>query len=152
MTTFAENKKARFDYEVLETYTAGIELTGAEVKSIRAGQITLTGSYVTFHNSKALLLNAHISLYKFAGQKPDYDPTRSRTLLLHKREIKYLRGKSEEQGLTIVPLRVYSNNRLIKLEIAVVRGKKVFDKRETIKKRDLNRELRKNLKFGSDRL
>jgi SsrA-binding protein len=152
MTTFAENKKARFDYEVLETYQAGIELTGPEVKSIRAGQINLTGSYVTFHGKKASLLNAHISPYKFAGEQPDYEPTRSRTLLLHKREIDYLRGKSEEQGLTIVPLSVYSKNRLIKLEIAVARGKQRFDKRETIKKRDLNRELRKNIKFGSDRL
>ena len=152
MTIFAENKKARFDYEIIETYQAGIELTGSEVKSIRAGQISLSGAYVTFHNTKAQLLNAHISPYKFAGAKPDYDPTRSRALLLHRREIKYLRGKSEEQGLTIVPLRVYSNNRLIKLEIAVARGKKRFDKRETIKKRDLNREIRKNLKFGSDRL
>jgi SsrA-binding protein len=152
MATFAENKKARFDYEILETYQAGISLTGQEVKSVRAGQINLAGTFVTFHGTKALLTNAHISPYKFAGPLPDYEPTRSRTLLLHKREINYLRGKSEEQGLTIVPLRVYSSNRLIKLEIAVARGKHRFDKRETIKKRDLNRELKKDTKYGSDRL
>ncbi|MFA6105280.1 MAG: SsrA-binding protein SmpB [Patescibacteria group bacterium] len=152
MTNFAENKKARFDYEILDTYQAGISLTGQEVKSVRAGQISLTGTFITFHNGKAILTNAHISPYKFAGPLPDYEPTRSRTLLLHKREINYLRGKSEEQGLTIVPLRVYSSNRLIKLEIAVARGKHRFDKRETIKKRDLNRELKKDSKYGSDRL
>lgn len=152
MTTFAENKKARFDYEILEKFQAGVVLTGPEVKSIRNGQINLTGSYVTFHGSKAFLLNAHVSKYKFAGEQPDYEPTRSRPLLLKKREINYLRSKSEERGLTIVPLAVYSKNRLIKLEIAVARGKQRFDKRETIKKRDLDRELRKNIKTGSDRL
>jgi SsrA-binding protein len=152
MSNFADNKKAHFDYEILEKYQAGISLTGQEVKSVRAGQISLTGAFVTFHGKKAVLTNAHISPYKFAGALPGYEPTRSRTLLLHKREINYLRGKSEEQGLTIVPLRVYSNNRLIKLEIAVARGKHRFDKRESIKKRDLNRELKKDVKYGSDRL
>jgi SsrA-binding protein len=144
---FAENKKARFDYEILDTYQAGIALSGQEVKSIRAGHCNLTGSFVTFHNDQAILTNAHISPYKFAGPLPDYEPTHGRTLLLHKREINYLRGKSAEQGLTIVPLRVYSNNRLIKVEIAVARGKHRFDKRETIKKRDQDRELKKTLKY-----
>lgn len=146
MTTFAENKKARFDYEILDTLTAGISLTGQEVKSVRAGHLSLKGTYVTFHGKSAFLTNANITAYKFAGELPGYDPTRSRQLLLHKREIDYLRGKSEEQGLTIVPLNVYSKNRLIKVEIAVARGKHQFDKRETIKKRDENREIRRTLK------
>lgn len=146
MTTFAENKKAHFDYEILEKFSAGIVLSGQEVKSVRNGQINLKGAFVTFPGGSAVLTNASISPYPFAGPLPDYDPTHSRRLLLKKREISYLRGKSQEQGLTIVPLKVYSNNHLIKVEIAVARGKHVYDKRETIKKRDLNREIRKSLK------
>ena len=93
-----------------------------------------------------MLTNALISPYKQAGEMPNYDPSRSRQLLLHKREINYLRGKTEERGLTIVPLKVYSNNRLIKVEIAVARGKHLYDKKETLKKRDIQREIRRTLK------
>lgn len=146
MSNFAENKKAHFDYEILETLTAGISLTGQEAKSIRDGHLSLKGAFVTFHGPKALLTNAHISPYPKAGPMPNYDPTRSRTLLLHKREINYLRGKSEERGLTIVPLRVYSKDRLIKVEIAVARGKHRYDKKEALKKKDVQREIRRTLK------
>src|SRR3989338_4458992 len=137
----AENKKALFDYDILEKYEAGLALTGQEVKSARLGQIALKGSYVTFHNSKAYVLNMHINKYKAAGPLPDYDPTHTRQLLLHKKEIAYLQGKAMEKGLTIVPLSVYTKQRLLKIEVAVARGRKTFDKREVIKKRELKREL-----------
>ena len=146
MTTLTENKKAHFDYEILETLTAGISLTGQEVKSIQKGHLSLKGAFVTFHGRGALLTNAHISPYPEAGPLPEYEPTRSRTLLLHKREINYLRAKSEERGLTIVPLKVYSNNRLIKVEIAVARGKHLYDKKEVLKNKDVQREIRRTLK------
>jgi SsrA-binding protein len=143
MSTFADNRKVRFDYDVLEHYQAGIVLSGQEVKSVKAGHLSLSGAFVTFHNNEALLTNAHITPYPQAGPLPDYDPTQSRKLLLKKREIIYLREKMHEEGLTIVPLKVYSSNRLIKVEIAVARGKKLYDKRESIKKRDTDREIRR---------
>jgi len=141
MPVLAENKKALFDYEILEKYEAGLALTGQEVKSAKMGQINLKGSYVTFHNGKAYVLNMHINKYKAAGPLPDYDPTHTRQLLLHKKEIAYLQGKAMEKGLTIVPLSVYTKQRLLKIEVAVARGRKTFDKREVIKKRELKREL-----------
>ena len=141
MPVLAENKKALFDYEILEKYEAGVVLTGQETKSAKMGQINLKGSYVTFHNGKAFVLNMHINKYKPAGPMPDFDPTHSRQLLLHKKEIAYLQGKSLERGLTIVPLRVYTKQRLLKIEVAIARGKKTYDKRESIKKKDLKREL-----------
>lgn len=141
MSDLTENKKALFDYEILEKYEAGLALTGQEVKSAKAGQINLKGSYVTFHNGKAFVLNMHITKYKPAGPMPDYDPTHTRQLLLHKKEIAYLQAKSMEKGLTIVPLRVYTKQRLLKIEVAVARGKKTFDKREVIKARDARREM-----------
>jgi len=143
----AENKKALFDYEILEKYEAGLELSGQEVKSAKAGQIALKGSYVTFHNGKAYVLNMHITKYKPAGALLDYDPTHTRQLLLHKKEIAYLQGKSMERGLTIVPLRVYTKQRLLKIEIAVARGKKTHDKRAVLKERDIKREINKIIKY-----
>lgn len=144
--SLAQNKKALFDYEILHKFEAGLVLTGAETKAVKDGQISLKGAYVTFHNGEAYLLNAHISAYKPAGQPTDYDPTASRRLLLHKKEIRYLQGKTQEKGLTIVPLSVYTKHRFVKVEIAVGRGKQMFDKRETIKKRDLDREIKRTLK------
>ncbi|HSR89020.1 MAG TPA: SsrA-binding protein SmpB [Candidatus Udaeobacter sp.] len=141
ITNLAENKKALFDYEILEKYEAGLVLSGQEVKSAKAGQINLKGSYVTFHDGKAFVLNMHITKYKPAGPLPDYDPTRTRQLLLHKKEIAYLQGKSLERGLTIVPLKVYTKQRLIKIEVAIAKGRKNYDKREVIKTRELKREL-----------
>lgn len=144
---YADNKKALFDYEILEKLEAGLVLTGQEVKSIRSKHVSLKGGFITFHGSRALLTNVHIPKYKFAGQLKNYDPERSRQLLLKDKEINYLRGKSQEKGLTIIPLSMYNKGRHIKLEIAVVRGKKKYDKRETIKKRELDREIRKKLKI-----
>ncbi|PIT88102.1 MAG: SsrA-binding protein [Candidatus Magasanikbacteria bacterium CG10_big_fil_rev_8_21_14_0_10_36_32] len=146
MNNLADNKKAFFDYEILEKLEAGIVLSGQETKSVKNGQASLKGTFVTFHKNNAFLTNMNISPYKQAGPLPEYEPTKSRRLLLHKREIDYLREKSQEQGLTIVPLRVYTKNRFIKVEIAVARGKKQYDKRETIKNRDTEREIRRTLK------
>lgn len=146
MTTYATNKRARFDYEILETYEAGMKLLGHEVKSVRNGQVNLKGAFVTFHGNEALLTNAHISPYQFAGTIKNYDPTRTRKLLLNRREIAYLQGKSQEAGLTIVPLSIYTKGPNIKVEIGVARGKKQHDKRETIKKREADREIQRKLR------
>lgn len=143
MTNLAENRQARFDYEILEKFSAGIVLTGQEVKSAKNGGLNLKGAFVTFQGTRAFLTNAHIAPYPAAGPLPDYDPTRSRALLLKKREMRYLREKSLQKGLTIVPLRVYTNNHLIKVEIALSRGKAAYDKRAAIKKRDVEREIRR---------
>ncbi|MFA5174912.1 MAG: SsrA-binding protein SmpB [Patescibacteria group bacterium] len=137
----AENKKALFDYEILEKMEAGLVLSGQEVKSAKNKTISLKGAFVTFHGNDALLTNAHFSAYPQAGPIPQYDPTRSRRLLLHKKQIAYLRGKSQEKGLTIVPLMVYIKNHLVKVEIAVARGRHKYDKREVLKERDLKKEL-----------
>ncbi len=139
--SLAENKKALFDYEILEKLEAGLKLTGQEVKSAKMGQINLKGSFVTFHNNEAYVTNMHINKYKAAGPLPDYDPTHSRQLLIRKKQIAYLQAKSQEKGLTILPLSVYTKGRLIKIEVAIARGKKLYDKRESIKNRELKREL-----------
>ena len=145
MKNYAENKKAKFDYDILETLEAGLLLTGQEVKSIRTGQASLKSAYVTLHGNQALLTNAHIPKYKFAGQVKDYDPEHSRPLLLKQKEINYLRGKLEQKGLTIVPLALYNSGRHVKATIAIARGKKQFDKRRTIKKRETDIEIRRAL-------
>ena len=142
----SENKKALFDYEILEKMEAGLVLAGYETKSVKAGQASLKGSFVTFHGKDAYVTNMHISRYKPAGPMPDYEPEKSRRLLLHKKEISYLRGKSQEKGLTIVPIRVYTKNRFVKIELAIARGKKHYDKRETLKKRAVEREIKRTLK------
>ena len=146
MPTYAVNKKAKFDYEILDTYEAGLVLEGQEVKSIRSGNISMKGAFVSFHKEDAFLTNTHIPKYKFAGNITDYDPERSRKLLLKRKEIDYLRGKSQEKGLTIVPLSVYTKGRHIKVSIGIGRGKKKHDKRETIKRRELKRELDRKMK------
>ena len=148
MGVLAVNKRAGFDYEILETFEAGIALYGHEVKAVKNGQISLKGSFVTFKKIAArelpeiYLTNAHISQYKYASTIKNYDPTRPRQLLLKKKEIKYLVGKTHEAGLTLIPLKIYTKHSFIKLEFAVVRGKKKYDKREMIKKRELERQLR----------
>lgn len=144
MATLADNRRARFDYEILENYTAGIALTGQEVKSAKAGGMTLTGSFVTFYRGNPMLTGAAIAPYGPAGPLPTYEKTRSRRLLLRKREIEELRGKISVKGLTIVPLKVYTHNHLIKVEIALCRGKRDVDKRAAIKRRDVAREIRKS--------
>lgn len=146
MPTYAINKKAKFDYEILETLEAGLMLQGHEVKSIRNKQIKLTGAYVSIRNSECFLKQAHISAYPYAGIMEKYDPEHERKLLLNKQEIAYLQGKLNEKGLTIVPLSVYSKGPHIKVELGIARGKKKYDKREVIKKRDIERDIRKELK------
>jgi SsrA-binding protein len=146
MPNLAENRQARYDYHIIETIEAGLKLTGPEVKSTKNGSINLKGSFVTFHNNFAFLTNAHIAPYKFAGEQPDYEPTRGRILLLKKKELAYLRGKALEKGLTVIPLKVYTKQHLIKIELGVGRGKKQFNKKETIKERDINRDTKQALK------
>jgi SsrA-binding protein len=142
----ATNDRARHDYELLERLEAGLVLSGQEVKSAKTGHMKLKGAHVAFTRGEAMLVGAHIARYPKAGPLPDYDPERSRKLLLHKREASKLRGKREVDGLTIVPLRAYMVGGRIKIEIAVARGKKQFEKREAIKKRDLDREARSRMK------
>lgn len=145
MKPLAENRKARFDYEILETYEAGISLTGQEVKSIKSGRANLTGSFVVVRLNSASLLNAQIPPYQPKNISADYKPDRTRQLLLNKKELNYLFGKTKE-GLTIVPLSIYNKGRRIKAEIALARHKKAHDKRETIRKRETEREMRRMLK------
>ena len=135
----ASNKKAFHDYFVLQKAEAGVALTGTEVKSLRDGKANIKDSYVIFKNGEAFLFNAHISPYSH-GNLQNHEPERSRKLLLHRREIEKLREQVVEKGLTVVPLRLYFKGGKIKVEIAVVRGKKLYDKRETEKKRELDRE------------
>jgi SsrA-binding protein len=135
----ASNKKAFHDYFVLQKAEAGVALTGTEVKSLRDGKANIKDSYVIFKNGEAFLFNAHISPYSH-GNLQNHEPERNRKLLLHRREIEKLREQVVEKGLTVVPLRIYFKGGKVKVEIAVVRGKKLYDKRETEKKRELDRE------------
>lgn len=143
MPILAVNKRANYEYEILQKFEAGLKLTGQETKSAKAGNVQLKGAYVTITNGEATIINMHIGKYAKAGALPSYNPTRTRQLLLNKREINYLIGKRQEQGLTLVPLRVYTKRNRVKLEFGIGRGKKKFDKREDIKKRDLQRDLRR---------
>jgi SsrA-binding protein len=143
MPTLLANKKAHFDYEILERFQAGIEVVGHEVKSLREKLGTLDGSYVTIRGGEAYVINMFIPPYQVNNTEESYDPRRNRRLLLTKKEILRLSETEHHAGLTIVPISVYNNKRWIKIEIAIVRGKKQFDKRETIKKRDSDREIRR---------
>jgi SsrA-binding protein len=145
----ATNNRAYFDYEVLETLEVGIVLEGPEVKSIKRGQVNLTGGYVTIDNHGIpWLTNISVSPYPPASQvQQNYDPSRSRKLLLKQKEINALIGKSRTRGLTIVPLKVYTKGGIIKVEIGLCRGKKKWDKRETIKKREIDRKIQQALKY-----
>jgi SsrA-binding protein len=140
MDSLAENRKAKFEYDVLDTIEAGLVLTGQEAKSTKNGGMNLSGAFVVFHNGEAQLLNATIAPYSKAGPLPEYDPSRSRRVLLHKKQIHILQSKAHEEGLTIVPLRVYTKGRFIKILVALARGRKQFDKRAAIKKREFKRE------------
>jgi SsrA-binding protein len=143
----ASNKKAFHDYHVLDKLEAGLELTGTEVKSLRDGQANLKDSYVTFKNGEAYLFGAHISPYTH-GNRENHDPERTRKLLLHRREIEKLHVQVTEKGLTVVPLRLYFKGSRVKAEIGVVRGKKLYDKRETEKRREAEREAAAAVKEG----
>lgn len=142
----SDNRKARFLYEILETYEAGVQLTGTEVKSIREGKLNLQDGYALIRGGEAWLLNVHISPYTGSGQYFNHDPRRTRKLLLHRQEIRKLIGKVEQQGLTLVPLKVYLKHGLVKVSIALGKGKKLHDKRETIKRRQDQREIQRALK------
>jgi len=143
MSHYAENRKAQFNYEILEKYEAGIELLGVEVKSVRGGQMSLEGAFVIVRGGEAYLINANISPYQVKNTPKDYDSLRNRRILLTKKEIIELAGSEKNKSLTIVPISVYNKGRKIKVEIALVKGKKKFDKRETLKKRDTDREIRR---------
>jgi len=142
------NRRAKFDYEILDTFEAGLSLLGTEVKSLRNGQGKLDGSYVLIRGGEALLVGASIPPFQQKNSSGDYDPERPRTLLLTQKELKELEQKSEKQGLTIVPLSLYNKGRLLKLEIAIARGKKKTDKRQSIMKRETDRNIRRELKRG----
>ena len=153
MKIFALNKRANYDYNILETFEAGLVLKGHEVKSIKNGHISLQGAYVIIRNNEAYLLNAAVSPYQQKNTPKDYDPTKTKKLLLHRKEIKYLIGKSKERGLTLVPIKVYTKEGKtsqgrgkLKLEFGIGRGKKKVDKRELIKKQEAKREIERKLK------
>lgn len=141
----SENRQARHNYELLERWEAGIVLTGGEVKSLRAGQVQLKDSYGLLSNGQLYLLNCHISAYKNAGYAT-HEPDRTRKLLLHKSELERLAGKTREKGLTLVPLRFYWKDGKVKLEIALAKGKQLYDKRETERRREADATARKAMK------
>lgn len=140
-----QNKKAKFDYEIIDTYEAGIALTGTEIKSIRLGKAQLRDSYAVIRNGEVFLLNMHISHYE-QGNIFNHDETRTRKLLLHKKEILKLRDRVEVEGLTLIPIKLYFKGSKVKILVGVARGKKSYDKRESIKKRDIDRDLKKQYK------
>jgi SsrA-binding protein len=146
MPALSDNRKVYYEYDLMERFEAGIVLSGQEVKSSKSGRISIKGSFITAKGNELFLTNANIPPYPHAGVLKNYDPTRPRKLLLKKNEINHLVGKIKIQGLTIVPLKVYTKKRLIKLELSVARGKKKYDKREAIKKREAGRKMERILK------
>jgi len=140
-----DNKKAHFDYELIEKYEAGIELTGPEVKSIKSGHISIKEAFATIKNNEIWLTNAHVSPYKPASLN-NSEPTRPRKLFLSKSEINHLVGAVQTQGLTLIPVKIYLSHGLVKTEIALARGLKKYDKRKVLKNRDINRDIARELK------
>ncbi len=140
-----DNKKARFDYEIVEKFEAGLVLTGSEVKSIRDGAVNLKDSYISFRNGEAFLQNAHISVYT-ASSYNNHEPERLRKLLMHREELDKIMGRVQEKSLSCVPLKMYFKNGRIKIEIGLGRGKKKHDKRQSIRKKESDRELSRALK------
>lgn len=140
-----KNKKALFDYTIEDTYEAGIVLTGTEIKSIREGKANLKDSYANIRNNEVFLINMHISHYD-KGNIFNHNETRTRKLLLHKKEILKIRDKIDIKGYTLVPIKLYFNKNKAKILLGIGKGKKIFDKRESIKERDINREVEKSLK------
>lgn len=142
----AKNRKARFEYEILQTIEAGIELKGTEIKSMRMGRVNLKDGYCRVDGRlQVYLLNVHIAQYDY-GNRYNHDPLRERRLLLHKYEIRRLYGQIREKGLTIIPLKVFFKKGLVKVELGLVKGKKIYDKRDSMKRQDANREIERNLK------
>lgn len=142
----AENRQARFEYEILETFEAGIELVGTEVKSVRAGKANLRDGFALIRNGEVWLHNVHISPHDTASQYFNHDPRRTRKLLMHRQEIRKLIGKVEQQGLTLVPLKMYLKRGWVKISLALVRGKKLHDKREDLKQKQAKREIQRAMK------
>lgn len=140
------NRKARYDYEIEDTYEAGISLTGTEIKSIRQGKVNIKDSYAIIRNNEVYLLNTHISSYE-KGNRFNHDEDRTRKLLLHKKEILKLRDKLEIEGYTLVPLKIYFVKNKAKVLLGIAKGKKNYNKKETIKERDIQREMEKNFKY-----
>lgn len=138
----ARNKKANFDYFILDKFECGIELVGTEVKSIREGKVSIKESYVKILKQELFILNMHIKAYDFGNINNKYSETRTRKLLMHRKEINKLKEKIQEKGLTLVPLSVYTSRKYIKVEIALARGKKNYDKRDTLKQKAIKLELR----------
>ncbi len=143
--TIATNRKARHDYHLYDTYEAGLVLTGTEIKSVRAGRVNLRDAYVAIRRGEAWLINTHISPYS-AGSRQNPDPVRDRKLLLNRREIDRLHSAVQEKGLTIVPLRMYLKDNRAKVEIALARGKRLYDKRAAIERREVERRIRREIK------
>jgi SsrA-binding protein len=146
MSVILSHKRAHFDFDILETFEAGISLLGTEVKSLRGGHGKLEGAYVVIRGGEALLVGASIPAFQKKNVSPSYDPERPRTLLLTKKELMELNQKSEKQGLTIVPIKLYNKCSKLKLEIGIARGKKKYDKREAIKKRDTDRDVQREIR------
>lgn len=146
MSAYASNERARFDYNILETFEAGLVLSGYETKAIKSGKVSIRGTYVKIIGNEAWLLGATVSPYQPNNVPTDYDQQRNRKLLLKKSELKYLIGKSQESGLTIVPIRLYNKNGLVKLELGIGRGKKKADKRATIMEREVKKKIERTLK------
>ncbi len=146
MSVYIDNRKAHFNYTIEDTYEAGIELEGHEVKSIKKGQGNINSAFCIVRGGEAYILGMHIPPYQVNNTDPGYDPDRTRKLLLSKKEIKKLADKDDIKGLTLVPLSLYSKGRYIKVSIGIARGKKTFDKRETIKKRETDIEIRREYK------
>lgn len=142
----SDNRQARHLYEILETYEAGIELKGTEVKSIRAGKVNLRDGYALLRNGEAWLINVHISPYDASSAYFNHDPRRTRKLLLHSREIRKLIGQVEQKGLTLVPLKMYMKGSFVKVSLGLGKGKKLHDKRDAIKKRDDQRDMARAMK------
>lgn len=149
MEILAENKKAYFNYQILDKFEAGIALLGQEVKSLKIRGGNLAGSYVIVKDGELFWMGAKIPAYQPKNAPSDYDAERSRKLLLRKNEIKKLLGKSKEKGLTLIPLKVYIKNAKIKLEFGIAKGKKEVDKRELIKKREIQKDIERELKLRS---
>jgi SsrA-binding protein len=141
------NRKAYHDYFIIEEFEAGIQLFGPEIKCIREGRINLKDSFVKIKNNEAFLINTHIAVYEKISNFDSYDPTRSRKLLLHKKEIDKIRGKIDEKGMSMVPLSAYFNKRnYLKIKIALVKGKHTFDKKQVLKEKDIKRQMEKEIK------
>jgi SsrA-binding protein len=142
----ADNRQARYLYEILETFEAGIVLVGTEIKSIRAGKLNLRDGFALLRNGEMFLMNVHVSPHSTASQLFNHEPRRTRKLLVHRKEIRKLKDQVEQQGLTLVPLKMYLKRGMVKVDMALVRGKKLHDKREDSKRRDDQREMQRAMK------